>query len=421
MMHWKKLMIVLSISVISCVTTVPQVEVLAPIEIADKSKVKPIAITKVAAKMRRGSVVGKIRQGGFCTPYQDLKWRTGSTVSLSSEDLVDVFREELEANGWPVVGSTDDLFAGYDVSGAEVLVAARIINLQSELCMPMVGWGRFDAKGSMRMGVEWQVYSPARKTLIGTINTFGSMVLDKPSDDAAYELLTGSFSVAVNNLLASNLFMDMVEKSAGLMSKPDNSEGTLIQNKTINYQTLKAAIAAAKKATVTVRTASGHGSGFAIGDGSYVLTNAHVVGEASSVTLVTSGGLSLEAEVTKVSKARDVALIKLNGLRLLPLHIQPKIPDSADTVYAIGSPLKEYLSGSVTNGIVSGTRILDGYEWIQSDAAISGGNSGGPLMDQNGFVVGISTAGFVDAGTQVGLNLFIPIGEALAHVGLRIK
>ena len=70
---------------------------------------------------------------------------------------------------------------------------------------------------------------------------------------------------------------------------------------------------------------------------------------------------------------------------------------------------------------MSGTRLMDGYEWIQSDAAISSGNSGGPLIDENGSVIGISTAGYQAAGSQVGLNLFIPIGDALSFNGLRIK
>ncbi len=421
MNHWKLLILIVASFLMSCATTVQQVDVKQAIEVTDKSKVKPIAITKVAAKMRRGTVLGKIGQGLFCIPYQDLKWRSGSTVSLSSEDLVDVFREELEANGWPVVGSTDDLFSGYDISGAEVLVAARIIDLKSELCMPLVGYGNFNSKGSMRMNVEWQVYSPARKTLIGKVETQGSSLIKKASDDTPYELLNSSFSVAANNLIASHEFLSMVEKSSGLLQSPNSTDNILIDNKHINYQTLEASISAAKKSTVTIRTANSHGSGFAIGNGSYIITNCHVVGEAKNVTIVTSGGLSINGKVSTISKERDIALIKIDGLRFPPLHINPNIPDSASSVYAIGSPLSEELSGSVTSGIVSGTRILDGYKWIQSDTAVNPGNSGGPLLDDNGSVVGVTTAGFQPAGSQVGLNLFIPIADALSYSGLKIE
>ena len=64
---------------------------------------------------------------------------------------------------------------------------------------------------------------------------------------------------------------------------------------------------------------------------------------------------------------------------------------------------------------------MDGYEWIQSDTAVSPGNSGGPFLDSNGSVIGISTAGFQAAGAQVGLNLFIPIGNGLSFLRLKIE
>ncbi|MCH8945283.1 MAG: trypsin-like peptidase domain-containing protein [Proteobacteria bacterium] len=418
----KKTLIFLVLLVLtsSCATTVEQVEIKDAIQITDQSLVKPIAITKVAATIRRGTVLGDLSVGWACMKNDDIKWRSGNKVFLSSEDLVDVFREELEVNGWPVVGSTENLFEGYDVSGAEVLVAARVTDLEVQLCAPNSGFGNWNLKGSMRMDVEWQVYSPARRTLIGKIDTQGSAELKKAGDDAAYDLLRDSFAVAANNLIASGEFLSLVQRSSGLMVAPDSSIAQQIDNKRRNYQTIEAAITAVKKATVTVRTAGGHGSGFAVGDGSYVFTNAHVVGDAISVTLVTNGGLEIDGRVVTVSKERDVALIRIDSLRLPTVHLNTQIPGSGAKVYAIGSPLLEDLSGSVTSGIISGTRIMDGYNWIQSDAATSPGNSGGPLMDSNGSVIGISTAGFQPGGGQVGLNLFIPIEDALAFCELSL-
>ena len=258
-------------------STVTQVQVKEAITLQDKSKVKPLAITKVAAKMRRGTVLGKMSIGGFCIGNSDIKWRSGNKVHLSSEELVDVFREELEANGWPVMGSTEDLFSGYDVSGAEILIAAKITDINTNMCAPWAGYGNWDMKGSMNMAVEWQIYSPARKKLIGTVSSSGSHVLKSISDDASYELLNSSFAVAVNNLIASEDFLGFVEASSGLREGPTLTVVTTIENPKPHYKSLESAINAAKKATMTVRTASGHGSGFAIGDGSYILTNSHVV------------------------------------------------------------------------------------------------------------------------------------------------
>ena len=72
----------------------------------------------------------------------------------------------------------------------------------------------------MRMGVEWQVYSPARRSLIGTIETKGSAELSKVDYNTPPELLAQSFSVAVNNLLASSEFLDLDERSEGLTPAP---------------------------------------------------------------------------------------------------------------------------------------------------------------------------------------------------------
>lgn len=404
-----------------CATEVRQAEVKQAIQITDASKIKPIAITKVVAKIRRGTVIGKLQVGAWCIGSDEVKWRSGSKVLLSAEDLVDVFRDELEGSGWPVVGSTEDLFTGYDVSGAEVLVAARITDIESQFCAPLSGFGNWNLKGSMRMDVEWQIYSPARRTLIGTVNTEGSAKITKASDDANFELISQSFSVAANNLIADLGFLEMVGRSSGLSRSPDSALGALIDNRQPNYITLEAALASAKQSTVTVRTAQGHGSGFAVGDGSYILTNSHVVGDAPRVTLVTAGGLSIDGQVSQVSKERDIAVIRIEGLRLPPLHINTSIPDAGANVYAVGSPLTELLNGTVTSGIISGIRLMDGYEWIQSDTAVSPGNSGGPFLDSNGSVIGISTAGFQAAGAQVGLNLFIPIGNGLSFLRLKIE
>lgn len=413
--------LVIFVFLTGCATTVQQVEVRKAITVTDQSRVKPIAITKVAAKLRRGTRIGSLGQGWFCVPYTDVKWRTGSTINLSSEELVDVFREELEANGWPVVGSTDDLFSGYDVSGAEVLVAAKIKSIETKMCQPNAGFFNYDVKGSMNMVVEWQVYSPARKSLIGSMDTKGSHELTKTSDDGPFELLQASFSVAANNLIANNEFLELVQRSEGLIKAPSSENKEYIENKPTSLVTIEAAMEAAKKSTVTIRTANSHGSGFAIGDGSYILSNSHVIGEAKNVTVITSGGLSINGVVTSKSKERDVALIRLDGIRLTPLHVNQAIPQSAARVYAVGSPMSEELAGSITSGIVSGERNMDGYNWIQSDTAINPGNSGGPLLDSNGSVVGISTAGFTIGGGQSGLNLFIPIKDALDHLSLGVK
>ena len=427
------------------------VEVREAIEITDSVIVKTVGLHKVATHMRRGTILGKLANGPFClNTLKEIKWKLGKTAVLanpsstngyfddSSDDFFNIFREELETHGWPVAGRRDDLFEGYDLSEAEVLIAALVTDLKSALCAPLadyvdqhigvslssgldvnefMGLQNWDMKGSMTINVEWQIYSPARRSVIGTIKTTGSAEIKKESDDATYELLLQSFRVATNNLLANEELLEMVGKPEDLINAPSRSRTCNIINKDRNYQTLEGAINAAKRSTLTVRTAKAHGSGFIIGDGNILLTNAHVVKNAKTVTLVTEGGIVFDGDVAKVSKERDVALITIDALRLPALHINDTIPAPGSRVLAVGSPLTEKLNSSVTEGVIHGTRELGGYSWIQSDVAINPGNSGGPLLDKKGSVIGIATLGY----RGEGLNLFVPITNALEFVGLCLE
>lgn len=408
----------LALGLVACGgNTAKTVAVKDAIQVTDQSKVKPIGITKVVAKIKRGEIIGTVNRGLACINYGEIKWRSRGKQNFTSEDLVDIFRGELEANGWPVVGTTEDLFQGYDLSGAEILVAAKITDFKVDICYQ----GIMGAKGKSSIAVDWQVYNPATKSLIGSVFTEGSFELDDLEDDAEYTLIDESFAVAVNNLLASKTFMGFVEKSEGLRATPSTANASKLPNKRVSFKTLEEAVAYAKKSTVTIRTATSHGSGFAIGDGSTIITNAHVVGEAQNVTVVTSSGLSIDGAVVKVSKERDIAQIQISGVRLSPLHVDTNEPNQASKVFAIGSPLDEGLSGTVTQGIVSSFRNMDGMQYLQSDTAISPGNSGGPLLNENGSVVAVSVAGMQAGGSQVGLNFFIPIENGLSFIGLKVE
>ena len=415
------LLVICTLVLAACASPLEQVEVKTPIQIQDKAQIKPVAITKVVAKLRRGTEIGILQAGWLCIGNSKVHWKTGGKVNLSSEELVDIFREELESNGWPVVGSTEDLFTGYDVSEAELLIAAKLSSIETNLCYQNAGFGDWEnAKGSMKIGVDWQLYNPARKKIIGEVSTEGSANFDKAVADTGYQLLNESFAVAINNLLASTDFIEMSKRIDRLASAPLFDSQQLVSNKYKRHQSLEQALESSTKSTVTIRTASGHGSGFAIGDEGLVITNAHVVGNANFVTLITYGQIEVQGKVESIDKGRDVALIKVQGVRLPALHIQNTLPKIGESVYAIGSPLTEDLAGSVTSGIMSASRTFEGYKWIQADVAVSPGNSGGPLVNVNGSVIGISTQGYAPAGSQVGLNLFVPITDAVSYLGLRL-
>jgi serine protease Do len=145
-----------------------------------------------------------------------------------------------------------------------------------------------------------------------------------------------------------------------------------------------------------------------------VLTAAHVVTGSKFVKINTAAGKECYGEVVSSSKSRDLALIRIDCGLLPALPISSdKVTEGAD-VYAVGTPLNDKLQFSVTKGVVSGIRKLDELDFIQSDVSVLPGNSGGPLLDAHGNVIGVTT-GMLSASQSVtvplGVNFFVPIGD----------
>lgn len=155
----------------------------------------------------------------------------------------------------------------------------------------------------------------------------------------------------------------------------------------------------------------GSGSGFFI-DGGYIVTNNHVVDDAKKMTVVLNDGRELQATLVGTDPKTDLAVVKVSGANLpRPLAWgNSTAARPGDNVFAIGSPFG--LGNTVTSGIVSarGRDIRSGQydDYIQVDAAINQGNSGGPLFDQGGQVIGINSAIYSPSGGNVGIGFSIP-------------
>ncbi len=160
------------------------------------------------------------------------------------------------------------------------------------------------------------------------------------------------------------------------------------------------------------RRSVGQGSGFIIDAAGYIVTNNHVVGDASAVKVELTDGRELPARVIGTDPQTDLALLKVEAGGPLPAVTwgdsdQLRV---GDWVVAMGNPFG--LGGSVTAGIVSarGRQIGAGPydDFIQTDAPINPGNSGGPLFNANGEVVGINTAIYAPSGGNVGIGFAVP-------------
>ena len=158
------------------------------------------------------------------------------------------------------------------------------------------------------------------------------------------------------------------------------------------------------------------GSGFIIDPAGYIVTNNHVIEGADEITVTLHDGTSLKAKLIGHDDRSDVALLKVESDKPLP-SVPFADSDTArvgDWVLAIGNPFG--LGGSVTAGIVSarGRDIHQGPydDFIQTDAAINRGNSGGPLFNMDGQVIGINTAIYSPSGGSIGIGFSIPSNMA---------
>jgi hypothetical protein len=150
-------------------------------------------------------------------------------------------------------------------------------------------------------------------------------------------------------------------------------------------------VSRAAPAVVLIETPVSRGTGFYVTQ-DLLLTNAHVVGTYAFVTVRLAGGDSVPGRVERTSADVDLAVVRAQTRpdRNQILQLGPaRAPRPGQEVLAIGSPLG--LQNTVTRGIVSAIRLAAGVELIQTDAAINAGNSGGPLLDRDGRVIGITT------------------------------
>ncbi|MBN2751770.1 MAG: trypsin-like peptidase domain-containing protein [Rhodospirillaceae bacterium] len=412
---------------------IPQVATLSPLEIPTGTETASIAFAGGSSKIPRGTKIAAFPTYGGPSSFscrgghmESLEWGGRIKADWSGE-LGEAFFDTMEGAGYSVVGDPRRIFErGKDISRAQYRLGARLLDVRGNLCNEYDFWtGRLTGRdmGEMYVKVEWEVYSTTENRIVAKLNSEGRGHEDTPSGSGVSQAFLGAFSAATANLAADPAFHDLIvgKKEAtaetGTLSKPQTNV-LHMRGARVSTRAMKGYISDVLDAVVTIRLSGGHGSGFFIGYDGYGLTNAHVVGQSKTVVIRLRSGIEVEAEVLRVDKIRDVALFKapIQMLHPLPVEVRDSLTQ-LDDIYAVGTPHNLGLQSTITKGVVSafrnerrGGRVIS---YIQSDVAISGGNSGGPLLNSRGNVVGISVAGWEIGGSQVGLNLFIPIREAL--------
>jgi S1-C subfamily serine protease len=394
---------------------VREAEILAPKEIPSGQKAKPVQLKKVLVKIKRGTEIGSIQTGVFCMPAGPITWKGGRLV-LDVTEFDEVFREEFESANYKVVGDPEALFDDPSSWAAEFLIGAMVTDMDMSICSSALG-----VKGEIYLEVNWQVYSRLDRRVVYKTETEGSHEVTEPTDQTIDDLVLYAFGMATQNLLADPKFYALLAGETQVAAQsPALFNKVILAKSTPFKKQIEETINDVRPGVVTVFAGEGHGSGFFIDAEGHLFTSAHVVRGAKFIKIKLVTGREILGEVLSKNPQIDIALIKVSEQNMVPLPINDKELNVGVPVYAIGSPLDQTLGSTVTRGILSAYRTVKGNTFIQSDVNVLPGNSGCPLVDQKGNVIGVSVSGIFLGGAPAGLNFFVPINHALKSLNIEM-
>jgi serine protease Do len=353
--------------------------------------------------------VGKAQRSIKFGPY------TQQTFESNADDWKLLMESELRASKVNMKTPFKDLFGrATEEKSAQFLLAAEVVRI----------WVSIDVGTSHgACEVKWSLFDKKKRKVVLETTSIGIGEGPETSRKHYDEM----FANAAKNLSMDEDFITVILSGEApeeyveedeiedavfveLVELPDDLNGSELIQRCI-------------QSTVSiVRADNRGGSGVVVSADGYILTNQHVVGAEKHVEVIFNSGLKLHATTVRVSDEYDVALLKIDmgaGFSALPMALldQHQKPSVGDDVFAIGTPLTLELGQSVTRGVISGKRVLDDVRHIQTDMKVNRGNSGGPLINQNGEVIGLMSWKVSGEGVE-GLSFAVPIKEASKAINL---
>lgn len=251
-------------------------------------------------------------------------------------------------------------------------------------------------------------------SLSGVVSTLGTIYVYTNSNGIKNSAL-------YNDLLQKQITAINSDAQAKYKASPTTATGSSLTAAEIANEVSPAVVGVSTTTNADIAlgqgATEGMGSGIIINEEGYILTNYHVISGASTVKVIFNTGKEVTAKIVNFDQTSDIAVIKVTESVTMPGVA--KLGDSStiqagELAVAIGNPLGKEFLGSVTVGVISAVnRVIDEaskIKYIQTDAAINEGNSGGPLLNGNGEVIGINTAKITATGVE-GLGFAIPINQ----------
>lgn len=380
---------------------------------------EPVAKVEIA-KIRSGLLPGVLIGAHYDGLLKIRRRRYVATGQLDEQlenSVRDLLEDELSQAGFEVMRShPQSVFEELidDSEPGRFLIGGTItqVNLNSYSSF-------FDESTHDQRTVRWEIFDRDLNKVVYRQESVGSAQaegIDNPA--ATYEAIRASFRHLLNEPHFIALLNHPAPQDIRIPLKPYKIQAVATTNQSL---TLEQLVGQSIPSIVGIRTPSGRGSGFLLDSSGLIVTNQHVVGSAFSVKVNLYDGTILNGRVLRRDAALDAALVKLEGdisdISGLPI-CHTDIVRVGQSVVAIGNPLS--LSNTVTQGIVSGFRRNSSRSLIQTDTAVNPGNSGGPLLNREGTVIGIVTQKIVSEGVE-GLGFALPIGEVLQRLNVTIN
>lgn len=332
-------------------------------------------------------------------------------IGLTGPEMRVSILEYLRSRGFNAVGAENLVFDQDAGRRARFVIGGTVRELACHAAE--------SSRSNCRIGVEWQLLDADRDVVVYSVLTRHAVMGRKASARAernavAAELLRG----AVDALVIRPKFVSTLSVAPVDAEKDATFPSASLARCTEVAGKMPAGAESVLSATVVIRTASGHGSGLLLNEEGFVLTAAHVV-DAGQAKIQFRNGKELEATLVRVARSADIALLRLPRGGRATTCVAPATTDASvgAEVYAAGAPADIKLGFSLTRGIVSAVREVNGRPRIQTDAAVSPGNSGGPLVDADGRVAAVVVTK-IDAARVEGIAFGVPIATALSSVGI---
>jgi S1-C subfamily serine protease len=322
---------------------------------------------------------------------------------VGSDEFKIVASEHLKSRGYTVLGGDNLLFGRDESSKAEYQLGGTVYSLCYNTYAPLAG-----NYSESSLVIEWQVYDAFREQVVYATTTSGYGKQSGIGDAC----IQSAFRSALDNLLAGAHFVKVVKRSSREsweQAAGDLAPIAIASRASEDKLDLPDNLESVLRSVLTIRAGGAVGSGIIISKDGWAITAGHVVSGLKEVAVRMHSGLELSATVVRVDPQQDVALIRLPGRGHPCVSVAIRATPGVGTdLFAIGSPTGEDLAFSVTKGVISGLREWQGKRYIQTDAALNPGNSGGPLFSSDGKVVGIVSWKIAAPGFE-GLAFGVPI------------